>query len=703
MRRLVSRLLNVLGVRGRDADLDREIRAHLALLQDAHEAKGMPPDEAKRAARLAFGNVDLVKDLRREAASFRWLDDLGRDMRQAARSLAHNRVFTATSVLTLALGIGVTVAIFSVFDAVLLRPLPYADPDRLVRLIENVPAAEAGDGQPHRNAALAGDDLRDLAARTRTLSVAGYGPSAFSTMGAVGMVRLDGTVTSRSFFELLGVHPLLGRTFDERDEFPDAERLVVLSYAAWRTVFAGDPGIVGRRLTLAGATVGADDTGAPRTVIGVMPPDFQFPDAHSQFWEPVEFTKNWRPPALARLANGATPQAAAAEVATIVLAHRGASADEITDAQRAIPTCFEVVRAQDELVEPFAPTLYVLAGAVVLVLLIACVNVANLLFVRAATRQREIAVRIALGASRGRIVRHLLIESAVLSAMGGTVGLALAWSDIRLLRALAATLPRIDLGGFGGGFPRLDAVGINSVVLVFTLTVCIATTVICGLAPALRYSRIQQRGSQRDVRSTPSAGLSLVRRDRAVGSLVVAEIAMATLLLIAGGLLMRSFLDLATVPLGYDPSPVETFQVELPSGRHEGRAIATFAEAVTTALEARPNVAAAGYATQLPMVALRNSVAFRRQPALLPPGAPGTTRVSSAAIICGPWACACSRAVCSMLVTRLANHRSSSSTVHSRVARFHEAAPLVRRCISTGTRPSRGRSLAWSMTCGRRR
>ena len=540
MRRFLFRLANVFRRDRADEEVTREIKAHLALLEDDYRRRGMTADEARLAARRALGSAAHAADLHRDARSFAWIDDAVRDVTHGFRALRRTPGFTAVAILTLALGIGANTAIFSVVSAVLLRPLPYRDADRLVQVFAPPPNMPGGAGIPRAARALAPQYFDALRAGTRTLShVAGYIMTSATLTGYGDAARLAGVQMTASAFPMLGVPPMLGRPFDVSEESTGADAVVVLSHGTWRRYFNSDPAIVGRLAAFDGRS---------RTVVGVMPEGFAFPDGHVQYWIP------YVPPdpkggaffslaTLARLNEGAVVRTAEDDINAVMLA--------LGESARGR---FEVAGLQDELVAAVKPALLMLAGAVGLVLLIACVNVASLLLARTAARDHEIAVRRAVGASPGRLIRQLLTESMLLSCIGGLAGTALAFGAVRLLRSLAATLPRRDLGP-GVTMPRLDEIAIDMPVLAFTVVVAVLAGVVCGLLPALRHARSREADRLRE-----RGGSHHVR-----GTLVVAEIAMAMVLLVGGGLLIRSFVKLATNDLGYDSSRVLTFQVGHPS------------------------------------------------------------------------------------------------------------------------------------------
>jgi predicted permease len=579
-----------------EGELAREIDAHLALLEDEYQRRGMTPDDARLAARRALGGVDQAKERHREARSFPWLEDLLRDVPYAWRSFARNPGFTIVAVLTLALGVGANTAIFTVVNAVLLKPLAYsADSGRFVRLMAHMPPGDPSTGTVRRvPVGMSASEIADLRTRTRALSHVGtVGPTVMGLSGREDAARLQGARVSASVFPLLDARPLLGRTILSDDELPGRDAVVLLSHAAWQRYFGGDSDVLGRTLVL--NSVLGRRTQREYTVIGVMPPEFQFPNSVTRFWMPLAASAGGesavlRGPLLGRLADGVTMEAAAAEIGPIV-----------REIRRHPPEVrYELVREQDEVVAPVRPALLVLTASVGVVLLIACMNVANLLLARTAARQREVAVRAALGAGRGRLIRQVLTESVLLAALGGLAGIALAIGGVRLLRSLAATLGRFDVGSGVASvtFPRLDEVGVDPSVFAFTGVLSVLTGVLFGLAPALRSSL-----------SDPIEAIrtGVVRAQRTGGGLVVLQIALATVLLVGGALLVRSFFNLSRVNTGYDAANVLTFQVALPVARYPDDRLRPFAEEVVSRLRSIPGVRAAAYANQLPLVALRDS------------------------------------------------------------------------------------------------
>jgi putative ABC transport system permease protein len=485
-----------------DEDFSEEIQANIALDTDRFIAEGMTPAVARAAALRAFGNVTRAQERFYESRRVMWLDDVKRDVRYTLRTLLKTPGFTAIVILTLALGIGANTAIFSVVNAVLLRPLPYQDADRLVRIFGSVSPAEGSHGPARRVPMVGVSELPTLRAQAQTLS------------HVIFYMGMTATLTGRN-------------------------EVVRLSYASWQRYFEGTRDVLGQSLVL---------DGRGYSVVGVMAPGFQFPDPQTQFWVPfvpTEFSDIGGAP-VARLKDGVSLQAATAEVGAILQQLRAKR--PATDGPGGPRfSGYELVGLQDLLVAPVRPALLVLAGAVGLVLLIACVNVANLLLARTAGRRREMAVRLALGAGRGRLIRQALTESLLLALIGGGAGIGLAHGGVRLLQTLGTGLARRDVG-LGVGLPRLDEIGMDASVLAFTLGTSILTGVLFGLAPAIRQSPTAPMDMLREATGSGTSGFNLLRHHRMQGLLVVAEIAMTMIVFVGGGLLIHSVVNLSQVP-----------------------------------------------------------------------------------------------------------------------------------------------------------
>jgi putative ABC transport system permease protein len=517
----------------------------------------------------------------------RWADDLVQDTARAARRLRRQPSFSLVAIATLALGIGANSAIFSVIHGVLLRPLPYPNADRLVTVLERK-AAEDASGPSIEEDSLNEQQL--AAFRSHSTSLAGAGSYAGATLVLTGQqesVRLEAARLTADVFPMLGVAPLLGRTFAPSDAVLGSGDVAVLSYTTWQRNFGGASDILGRSLTLDGRSV---------AVVGVMPQGFQFPEPQTRLWIPYKLAadaperrfRTMEPMAL--LADGVGFRAATAEVNTVL---------KQLDVADGPASEFLLSRVQDELVAPVRPALLVMAVAVGLVLLIACVNVANLLLVRNAARQREMAVQVAIGAARGRLIRQGLAESGLLALLGSAVGVGIAVVGIRLVQTMGAGLPRRDVSA-DALLPRLDEVSMNWSVLAFTLGIAVATGLICGLLPALRRNPREMQ-TLREVTATSMSGFSLGRRLKLQGVLVITEIAVATILCLGGGLLIRTFLSLSQVKPGYEPKQLLTFQISAPTGSTDD-ARRALAEDLVARLRGLPGVQAAGFAESIPMV-----------------------------------------------------------------------------------------------------
>jgi putative ABC transport system permease protein len=584
----------------KEDDVAREIRAHLELEAEEQIADGTSAEEARYAAHRAFGNVTRIREDAATVWGSHWAEHARQDLRYALRTFAKTPGFTILAVLTLALGIGANAAIFTVVNAVLLRPLPFPDSDRVVRIFENVPP-EGGGGPRRRVLGLTSSELAAFASQTNTMShVGAYIPTIRTLTGRGEPVRLIGARLSPSLMSLAGA-PLLGRAFAAHEDAPGADPVVILSHASWQQYFGGDPNIIGQQVTL---------DGTAHRVIGVMHPGFALLDPQDQFWMPMPTsgaTARQRLPVTARLKDGVLPGAAQAEVSALVPRLR-------VDKSGAPPVSsrFDVVRLVDLVVAPVRTPLLMLAGAVGLVLLIACANVGNLLLARGSSRRREIAVRVALGAGRGRLIRQAITESTLLAIVGGVAGLGLALGGVALLRTLATSLPRRDLGP-GVGLPRLGEIAVDPSVLTLTLAASVITGIVFGLIPTIRLSHVQITDALHQGASEQS-GFNLLGRQRMQGVLIVAEIAMATTLCVGAGLLIQSLVRLSRVNPGYDPSHVLTLQVSLPPNRPDAASRAA-AEEITERIRRLPGIRAVGYAESLPMTRVsRRTVALRVTP-----------------------------------------------------------------------------------------
>src|ERR1051326_5964576 len=437
-----------------DDEIREEIAAHLRMAVADKMARGASREEAERAARVEFGNVTHVAEVTREVRGGLWLERLGQDLRYGWRALRRAPAFTTVAVGTRPPALGghhgvVTSAVFTVVNGVLLQPLPFRDPGRLFA-VSHLPADLPFELPPGVDDRLYLEYRRHVARFDR---VTGYQRQELTLSGVGDATRLPGAEADAGFFGVLGVQPALGRAFRAAEDQAGADRVAILSDRLWRTRFNGDPAILGKTITLDGIT---------RTVVGVMPPGFAFPAA-SQVWTPLALRLDpgnaFLVPVIGRLRADATPEQARSELEAI------ARAMPPDPRAGGIQTVTRIIPLTDTPTGNVRTALLVLAGAVAFVLLIACANVATLLLIRAATRRHELAVRIALGASRGRIARQLLTESVWSALLGAAAGILVAFAGVRALLALAPA----------GRIPRIDEVHLNGWVLLFTLAVAVIT------------------------------------------------------------------------------------------------------------------------------------------------------------------------------------------------------------------------------------
>jgi predicted permease len=613
LRRLAGRILAFVTPRHAEQDLAREIAAHLALLEDDFVRRGLTREEARVAARRALGGVDQTKERHRDARSFIWLEDLRRDVPYALRGLRRAPGFTAAAVVTLALGIGATTAVVSVVNTILLAPLPYADADRLVQLIEQIPARQPG--RPASRRGLGRNELLEWQARTETLvgMAMAYGTPQAIMPTPQGTARLSGAMVSRHYFSLLGTSSYLGRTLQPEDE-TDNQDVVVLAFATWQRYFRSDPQVLGTTVTLRANNV---FDGRLFTIVGVMPADFVDPMlSTNDFWtslvvrnpEQARAMSNTQGAVLGLLKPGVSIAVALEEANAIgnaITPRPSLSGEGVTGLRR-----FEVQSVKERVVGSVRPALQVFLAAVVVVLLIVCANIANLLLARGTARQREVAMRLAVGAGRGRIVRQMLTESLVLAAIGGALGAIVGAAGIAVIKALATVnAPGIFQLSFGGHIlPRLIELHVDPGVLTLALTFSAITSLIFGYIPALRLSRVDHLHVLGARTATGSGD------DRLRSVLVVGQLMMATVLLVGAGLLTHSFVKLSTVHTGYDPANVLAFQLVLPQEYSTTRKVETI-DALLARLRQLPGVRAAGFSYAGALVGVVNVVGY-----VVPPG-----------------------------------------------------------------------------------
>ena len=552
-------------------EIHDELRHHVDLLADRLTREGLAPDEARREARRRVGNLAALQDAGYDVRSGGRFEHLVHDVRYALRILRRRPGFTTIAVMTLALGIGAGTAIFSVVSGVLLRPLPYPNADRLAMVWMTNARIDLDEDwhsylkvQDYRDGSTTFDAIAVFNRRTATLA------------GGGEPERLIGAHGSANLFDVLGVRPALGRLFTAAENEAGNDLVVVLSHGLWQRRFGGREDVIEQTVELSGQA---------RRVIGVMPDGFSFPETDTAFWVPTSITESHRSvrsplwlQAIGRLKPGVSVEQAQADLARV-----NAGIIERSPDQKGYGV--NVVGYHDQVVGSVRPAVLVLSGAVAFVLLIACANVANLLLARASTRARELAVRAAIGAGRGRIVRQLLTESVVLALIGGLVGVGLAWL---LLQAFVGLAP--------ASLPRLDAIAIDTRVLLASGVLSIATGVLFGLAPALQTAGVTPAASLGEGgRGTTGSGGRL----RAV--LVTIEVALAVMLLVGAGLMVKSFVKLQQVDLGFDAGGVLTARVTVSGERYQQPAASgEFFDEVIRRVQADPAIkGAAGIGTVL--------------------------------------------------------------------------------------------------------
>jgi predicted permease len=548
LRELARRLNMLLHRRQFGADLEEEMRLHLELRQEEQLQSGVAADDARAAARRRFGNTTYIKEESHLAWGWEWFENLAQDMRYGARMLRKAPGFSAIAILTMALGIGATTAIFSVVDATLLHPLPYPQPEQLVSVEDDLPGVGAQD------VGMSEPEWQDL---QRSGIFEYVSPTQFDENNLTGSsqpARVRILIVAPNYFALLGVKPQVGRAFHPEDHSPGLILEVVISDGLWKRMFGGDRNILGRSIRL--------DTDLYR-IVGVMPPGFDAPgrtteERNIEVWAATSFyglpmpdhpPRSGRnlPTAVARLKPGLTIAAAQSRLDALVAALQKEFPE---DYPKQSAWTVRLLPLKERVVGNVRQSLILLLGAVGLLLLIGCVNVANLMLARASARGREMAVRRALGAARKRLISQLLTESVLLSLLGGIAGLAILFCTKGFLLRL---LP--------GSLPRLNEISINSPVLVFALGASVVTGAIFGLVPALQADRLDLTHMlKQEGRGSSSAG----EQARTRRILVVIEFALSLVLMVAAGLLLRSFWDLLNVRLGFNPQNVIAVRTRLP-------------------------------------------------------------------------------------------------------------------------------------------
>ena len=567
LRLAAGRLLALVRKRRLDGELEGEILAHLEMAQLHAIAAGLSPEEARREARRGFGGIEQMKEEHRDQRSVRWVENLLRDMRYGMASLARDPGFAAVTIGLLALGIGANTAMFSIVDAVLLKPLPFPEPERMVRVWEAPPAGRNG------TTTLTFLDWKRQGDTFEALSVEERVRAAVATGG--DPARVPGKLVSADYFQVFGVKPQVGRAFAPGEDQPGAARVVVLSHAFWRTQFGGDPGVLKRDLVL---------DGEPHRIIGVLPAG-SFDRDEAAFWKPMIFApdqlnrrQHWLR-VVGRLRSDVSIEQAQARMTML-----RASLDGVI-----------YMKDWGFAVDPFAQMLvgdtlrrsiYLAFGAVVMVLLIACANVANLALAKGATRRKEMALRAALGASRGRLIAQLLTESRVLCLLGGVAGVALG----ALLLHAAAPLVAASL-------PFTAGLSMDLRVLGFAAAAVMAVLILAGLLPSLRTSFGQLCNALNQAARGSSGSSAAVRR-----TIVIGEVAASVVLICGATLLFKSLARLEQVDAGVRIDHVITMSVDLPSAAYPSpESAARFYEAVVQRLQAVPGVEQASVSQSLPL------------------------------------------------------------------------------------------------------
>ncbi len=577
--RMIARIRAVFGSSDFDGDLNTELESHLKLLTEDHIRRGTPPEQAERLARIELGAPAQLIEAHRETRGLPFLDTLLQDLRYAFRILRQNPGFTAFTILIVGLGVGISSTIFSVVNTLLLRPLPFSDSRRLVWI-----ANRADDGVAEWSTQVG--HFLDLRQQNRSFSdLAAYftflQPGDAKITGDVEPERLSSLQVSQNFFTFLGVNPVLGRTFTTDECKWNAPGTVLLSYGFWKRRYASDTNIVGRKLIV---------NDGPVTIVGVAPPSFDFasvfaPGNHIDLYFPMPLTpetNQWGNTLaiIGRLKPGVTVQSARAEITAL--------ADQIQKQHPERNTLRPILASLDEHVTGrLRRSLLVLAWAVGIVMLIVCANVANLQLARAATRRKEMAVRVAIGAGRRRLIRQMLTESIALSCCGGLLGVILGMAGTRLLAGLNTF-----------NIPLLATVKMDAPALIFSLLLAILTGLFFGLVPALQVPFASVHDSLKDSSRTSSG---TKRHIWIRSTLVISEIIFACVLLVGAGLLSRSFLNVLQVNLGFQPERAAALRVDPGANYSSQTQRNSFFNQVLDRVRALPGVSAAGLTDVLPL------------------------------------------------------------------------------------------------------
>ncbi len=567
LRTIAARLRGLFGNRRAKQEFDDEIETHLRLLAERYLRQGMTEAEAAWAARRQFGNITLLKEANREMRGIGFIETIFQDVRYGLWMMRKNPGFTLIAALTLSLGIGANTAIFGVVNAILLRPLPFKDPERLVIVFDREAEAAGGDRTP-----LGVSDLFDLREQSRSFTeIEAFEGSLFNYTGGESPERILGFVVTAKFFSTLGVRPQIGRDFSPDEERPGAQRVALISDSFWRRHFAADPQVVGRPINLSGESY---------NVIGVMPAVLDVLSKEGQVWVAMQLQRPTRRgphflTAVARLKSDVSFDQARAEVMNSLKSNFTSRLS------------FNIVPLNEVLVGDVRSALLILLGTVTLVTLIAVANVANLMLAQSAARVKEISIRFALGAGRTRVIRQLLTESLLLALIGGLLGLMIAWLGVEML---IKTAPE--------GIPRLEQVGIDASMLGWTALVSLLSSLIFGLAPAWQSSLLSPNEALKEASrgATESRGK---RRWRDM--LVISELALAVMLLIGAGLFVKSFWLLQSVDPGVNTERTLTMQIAMIGQQYaDRRKIGAFYSSLLERTRALPGVRYAAVSNSLP-------------------------------------------------------------------------------------------------------
>ena len=585
-----ARVRALLRPRSFDRDFDEELKSHLAMLAEDHRRRGMLPEDALRAARLELGGLAQLRDAHRDARGMRWVSDFCRVLQHALRALLKTPGFTLTALATLSIGIGATAAVFSVVNSILIKPLPYPDADRLAG-VWNVAPGAPGLASVSGDLRLSPSMYFTFSEQSQVFQSLGvWTPGTATVTGLAEPERVAAAYVTDGLLQTLETPPVLGRWLTAEDQAPNGPDRVLLGYSFWQRHFGGDRSINGRQMTLSSRSM---------EIVGVMPRGFKILDFTPDLILPLKFNRatiglsNFSFQGVARLRPGVTMAQANADIQRLLpVWERSWSSTALSRFYIENWRIAPAVRAlKRDVIGSIGDVLCVVLATVGLVLVIACANVANLLLVRGEARQQELAIRAALGAGWGRIVRELLLESVVLALIGGAIGVGLAYAALRVLVAHGPA-----------NLPRLNEVSLDTAALGFTFAISVASALFFGLIPAVKYAGLSVSGV---LGSSRTAGTSRGRR-RAQDTLVIAQVSVALVLLISAGLMLRTFVSLRTVAPGFSRAEqMETARVGIPVALISNPdAVVAAQREIVRRLAAIPGTSSVAFAGNLPMEGL---------------------------------------------------------------------------------------------------